>query len=100
MTTASTRSDTPLATPDPLAESELLARLAELPSPALPAGTGDHVKRRARAAFLRAHERARHPWWDRLTRIYGRVEPVMAVAVASMYLLWAFQSAIALHVGG
>lgn len=77
-------------------ESELLARLAALPAPEVPAGTGARIHRRSRAAFLRYSERSQHPIWDRLARIYGGFEPIMAGAVASAYLLWAFSSAMAL----
>lgn len=78
---------------DDLGESELLARLAALPTPELPAGTGERTQRRARAAFVRHAERAQHPWWDRLARAYDVFEPIMATAVASAYLFWAFSSA-------
>lgn len=78
-------------------ESELLASLAALPAPEVPAGAGERIHRRSRAAFLRYSERAQSPVWDRLARIYGGFEPYMAAAVASAYLLWAFASVVALH---
>lgn len=83
-------------TDDAHSESELLARLAELPAPEVPAGAGERIHRRSRAAFVRYSERARHPVWDRLARIYGGFEPIMAGAVAAAYLLWAFSSAMTL----
>ena len=82
---------------DALDESLLLTKLSELPAPALPAGSSERLHKRARAAFLRASERAKHPFWDLVVRVYGRFEPVMAVTVASAYLMWAFTSAMALY---
>ena len=82
---------------DKNSESELLARLAALPAPAVPAGAGPRIHRRSRAAYVRYSERARHPVFDRLARVYSGFEPVMATAVAAAYLFWAFASAMALH---
>jgi hypothetical protein len=79
----------------PIEESELLARLAALPAPALDPGRGKRIHSRARAAFVRSSETP--AWLALLVRVYGRIEPTMATAVASGYLLWAFQSAMSLH---
>lgn len=78
-------------------ESELFTRLAELSTPELAVGQSERVHRRARAAFVHRRERAKHPWFDRLSRLYTAFEPVMAMGVASAYLLWAFTSAMALY---
>ena len=81
----------------PLDEGQLLARIALLPAPEPAVEISQRTQRRARAAFLRYHEQAKHPWWNLVARAYDRFEPVMATAVASAYLLWAFTSAMALH---
>lgn len=81
--------------PDILDESELLARLAALPAPALDQSRGQRIHRRARAAFVRNSETP--GWLVFLARLYGRVEPVMATGVAAAYLVWAFQSAMSLY---
>jgi hypothetical protein len=78
-----------------LEESEILARLAALPAPALDHERGQRIHRRARAAFLQSSETP--AWVAFLARLYGRIEPSMATVVASGYLFWAFQSAMALH---
>ena len=78
-------------------ESELLAKLAALPVPDVPAGAGERIHRRSRAAFLRYSERARHPIFDQLARVYSGFEPIMATTVAAAYLFWAFASAMALY---
>jgi hypothetical protein len=78
-----------------LDESALLARLAALPAPALDHGRGKRIHGRARAAFLQSSDTP--AWLAFLARLYGRIEPAMATAVASGYLLWAFQSAMSLH---
>lgn len=82
---------------DALDESALLARLAELPLPALDHAAGERIRRRARAVFVRESERRSHAWLSLVTRFYHRVEPVMTATVAASYLVWAFQSVIALH---
>ena len=76
---------------------DVLAQLASLPTPTLASETASRQQRRARAAFVRVSERAKHPLWDRLVRAYNVFEPVMAASVASVYLMWAFASAIALY---
>ena len=78
-------------------DSELLARIARLPAPELDPGVAEHMRRRARATFLRHAERASHPWLDRLVRWYGRIEPIMVAGVAASYLVWGFTSAMALY---
>ncbi len=78
-------------------ENELLTQMAGLPTPELAPGVSERVRRRTRAAFIKHRDRARHPWFDRLSRIYEAFEPVMAVGVASAYMLWAFTSAMALY---
>ena len=87
----------PDASPAAEQESELLARLAALPMPAPDQAAGGRIHRRARAAFVREHERAKRPWLGFLARCYTRVEPVMAAGVTVVYLNWAFQSVIALY---
>lgn len=82
---------------DDSSESELLARLAALPMSAPDRTASERIHRRTRTAFVRAHERASHPWLALLARAYTRVEPVMVAGVAAAYLNWAFQSVIALY---
>lgn len=89
--------DSPDGLNDGANESELLARLAALPVLAPDRTASERIHRRTRAAFVRAHERASHPWLALLARAYTRVEPVMAAGVAVVYLNWAFQSVIALY---
>jgi hypothetical protein len=78
-----------------LPESELLARLAALPAPAIDGDASRRTHRRARAAFVRNADTP--AWLASLARLYSRVEPVMATGVAAVYLFWAFQSAMALY---
>ena len=60
-------------------------------------GQADRVGRRARRAFLRAHEEARHPVWAAWGRLWGGwLEPLLATVAVGVYLLWALGAAAAL----
>lgn len=74
----------------------VLARLAELPAPELDPFVSTRIHKRARAVFARQHTGER-PWLVRLSRVYGRLEPLYVGAVAVAQLVWALQEASRLY---
>lgn len=76
-------------------EDTLDQRLRALPVRTPDVLTSERIRRRARAAFLRA-TRLDERWLARLDRIYARLEPAIAAGVAVVYLGWALRVAAAL----
>lgn len=82
-------------TPD--MNDEVLAQLTSLPGYEVDHQTGERIRRRGKAAFVRHHRAAQNTWLGALERLYWRVELVMVGGVSIVYLAWAVNEVLSLH---